>query len=243
MGRPAISSKLRVCSFFMRLHLRRSRRMQRIQNLREKIVAVFSRYLDQAHVRVAPNDGSKRCISLFLHDPENRDHPIQKRPDARGIRIRMALHAANFVHQNQITVLRIRQRGQSRRLKRIRKRRDAERRAADADAVMRIAEQILCCGRMQINRPAAIRLRLCRDSAESPSRSGSMASSAAAISVLFPICTGPVRKTCIAIPPLAAFSRSRIASPGARSSPPRSTQRSPPGSVREYQDRLARECG
>ena len=142
--------------------------MQRSQNLREKIVAVFSRYLEQAHVRVAPNDGSKRCISLFLHDPENRDHPIQKRPDARGIRIRMALHAANFVHQNQITVLRIRQRGQSRRLKRIRKRRDAERRAADADAVMRIAEQILCCGRMQINRPAAIRLRLCRDSAESP---------------------------------------------------------------------------
>ena len=154
--------------FFTRSRLRRSRRMQRSQNLREKIVAVFSRYLEQAHVRVAPNDGSKRCISLFLHDPENRDHPVQKRPDARGIRIRMALHAANFVHQNQITVLRIRQRGQSRRLKHIRKRRDAERRAADADAVMRIAEQILCCGRMQINRPAAIRLRLCRDSAESP---------------------------------------------------------------------------
>lgn len=105
-------------------------------------------------------------VGLFLHHAEDGDASIQKRPDACGIRVRVPLHAADLVHQHKVAVLRALQRVHARRFKRVRERRDAKFRAADANAVLCAAEQILRGGGMQIDGSAAVRLRLCRDGAE-----------------------------------------------------------------------------
>ena len=139
---------------------------QGAQKLREQRIAVFFRYLEQAHVRMAPDVAGERGVGFFLHHAEDGNGSVQKRPDARGIALGVPLHAADLVHQNEVAVLRALQRGKPCRLKCIRKRCDAERRMADADAVIDLAEQILRGGGMEIDGPAAVRLRLCRDGAE-----------------------------------------------------------------------------
>ena len=109
---------------------------QGAQKLREQRIAVFFRYLEQAHVRMAPDVAGERGVGFFLHHAEDGNGSVQKRPDARGIALGVPLHAADLVHQNEVAVLRALQRGKPCRLKCIRKRCDAERRMADADAVI-----------------------------------------------------------------------------------------------------------
>lgn len=245
MGRPAISSKLRVCSYFYAFALT-TQPTYAAQSKSPGEDCCGFQPIPRAGTRSGGSERRQQAVyQPFSARPRESGPP---RPEASGCARNTHPHGASM---RPISSIRIRSQSSASAsaaspavsnasgndVMPSAGRRDARRGYAHCrtDPVLRQdADKQACC------HPPPALPRQCGIPQAAPVRWHPVQQQSG---VLFPICTGPVRKTCIAIPPLAAFSRSRIASPGARSSPPRSTQRSPPGSVREYQDRLARECG
>ena len=132
--------------------------VQGVQDLREQVIAVFLRYLDQADARMRPEGVGQRGIGFFLHDAENRHAAVKQPQNARGIHVCPALHTADLVHEDEIAVLCAIQRADAHGVKHGGEGRDAKPRTADADAVGRRADMILrMLGRAeQVDAPAAV---------------------------------------------------------------------------------------